>query len=228
MVHKYKWHIAAVAVFVCVLIIVHYLGLFNNITLTALQQRADQLHNFVQQHSMLSIILFCVLFISAMLLFLPITVVLTIAAGFLFGVGVGTLLVLFSATLGGSIIFLLVRHVIGRHVQKRYVASLQTFNADIKKYGSSYLLVLQLLPVTPTFVINLFAGVSPISLWTYVWTTCIGIAPGTLVYAFAGNHLHLIRSVNDIMSWPAIIILCLLAVLALIPMLIQRYVLQQT
>ena len=226
MVRNYTWHIAGIVFFLFVFFIAYYLGLFEAVTLTTLQQNASALYFFVQRYFVFSVFIFCALFTTATFLFLPITVLLTLAAGFLFGVSIGTLLVLLSATCGGAIMLLVVRYAIGNRVQEKYADALQMFNDDIKKYGSSYLLMLQLLPITPTFAINLFAGVIPISLWTYMWTTAVGILPGTLIYAIAGRQLHVIKSLNDLMSWPAIIILCLLALLALLPMIVRRYVMK--
>ena len=61
------------------------------------------------------------------------------------------------------------------------------FNKEIADYGGFYLLILQFLPFTPTFIINIVAGLSSISAWTFVWTTAVGMAPGTVIYSLAGH-----------------------------------------
>jgi uncharacterized membrane protein YdjX (TVP38/TMEM64 family) len=86
--------------------------------------------------------------------------------------------------------------------------------------------MLQLLPATPTFLINTLAGLTSISLWTFVWTTFVGIIPGSLLYTYAGQKLYTITSLWDIFSVPVILIFVLLALSALIPVI--RYYMHST
>jgi len=58
----------------------------------------------------------------------------------------------------------------------------------MKKHGGHlYLLTLRLMPVFPFFLINILTGLINIPLRTFIWTTSLGIIPGSLVYAFAGS-----------------------------------------
>ncbi|NRB21802.1 TVP38/TMEM64 family protein [Candidatus Dependentiae bacterium] len=192
-------------------------------SLSAVQRQADYLYQLVQNKYVLSIILFCLIFIAATVCFIPVTVLLSVVAGFLFGVMPGTLLAVFSATAGSCIIFLIMRNTVGKKIQKKYATKLTMFNRDLEKYGAYYLLALQLLPVTPTFIINLGAGLSSISLRTFFWTTALGLLPGTLVYSFAGQKLHSINSLNDLLSAPILLALVGLAVLVLLMRVVKSF-----
>ena len=66
--------------------------------------------------------------------------------------------------------------------------------------GASYLLTLRLIPVFPFFLINFLAGLTKVPLRTFLWTTSLGIIPGTVVFAFAGQQLGSINSPADILS----------------------------
>ena len=81
---------------------------------------------------------------------------------------------------------------------------------------------MQILPATPTFLINALGGLTTVSLWTFIWTTSIGILPGSLVYTFAGQQLGKIESVKEILSWHLILVLILLSVLAILPAVIGK------
>ncbi len=61
------------------------------------------------------------------------------------------------------------------------------------------------------------AGLSTISLSTFVWTTAIGIIPGSFVYSYAGSQLSSIQSTEDIVSPSILLALVMLGLLALVP-----------
>lgn len=213
-----------IAVTILIVFLMYYFGLFDRINLELLQEKAHILEEYVSHHWWWALLVFCGFFSLVTVLSIPITVLLTVASGYLFGITVGTCASVIGATIGGSIVFLLVRYFIGSWVQHRYSARLRTFNDEIKHYGAYYLLMLQLLPITPVFIINLFAGLSPLSLGTYIWATALGLLPGTLIYTVAGQKLHTINSIKDILSWQAMGVLLLLAACALTPMVIKRLI----
>lgn len=214
---RYNKQLIFAGIILSVFLVVYYCAIHQYITRDQLIKHAHYLHAIVAQYYIPAVIFYCLFFIAATVLYLPITILLTIAGGFLFGIGYGLLYATLSATLGSTIVFLLVRYLIGNFVQKRYKNQLATFNEALERHGYNYLLMLQLLPATPTFLINTLAGLTSISLWTFVWTTFVGIIPGSLLYTYAGRKLYTITSLWDIFSVPIILIFILLALSALIP-----------
>ena len=164
------------------------------------------------------LILFFLFFVVAPILFIPVTILLTILAGFLFGGLKGGFFATIAATLGGTMTFLVVRHVIGSWVYEQYEGRLEQFNREFKRHGARYLLMLQLSPVTPTVVINMFIGLMQISLWTYIWTTFVGIFPGSVIYAVAGQKLLQISSIEDVMPPIIFITLLIFSILGFMPL----------
>ncbi len=61
------------------------------------------------------------------------------------------------------------------------------------------------------------SGLSTIALTTFVWTTAIGIIPGSFVYAYAGSQLSSIQTTEDIVSPSILLALVMLGILSLIP-----------
>jgi len=147
---------------------------------------------------------------------------LNLLGGFLFGALVAALYVNIGTTIGSTLSFLTFRYFLGAYVQERYKDKLVDLNAHIKKNGARYLLILQIFPVTPSFLINTLSGLTKIRLWTFVWTTSVGILPGSLVYTFAGRQLGIIESTKDILSWPMVVALILLACMAFLPLIIKK------
>lgn len=201
------------------ILIVHFMGLRDYITLAQLKRYGTLLQELVGQYYWRAVLSYFLIFIGSTITGLPVTVVLTVAAGFLFGIFYGTLYVIISATSGAALMFVMVRYLIGEWVQMRYARKLHDFNQEIEQHGARYLLALQVLPITPTFLINLFAGISSLSLWTFIWATAVGIMPGTLVYTWAGKQLQTIESLQDVVSLSIIFILLMLVLLVLAPIL---------
>lgn len=131
---------------------------------------------------------------------LPGAAIMTIAAGALFGLWLGMLLVSFASAIGATLAFLLARFLFHDTVQERFGDRLKAINEGIKRDGAFYLFTLRLVPVFPFFIINLVMALTPIRTWTYYWISQVGMLPGTLVYVNAGTQLASIESTSDILS----------------------------
>ena len=153
---------------------------------------------------------------------IPAVAPLTVLGGFLFNALPGLLYALIGATLGSIIYFLFIRYVVSNLVRQRYRARLDKFNEQIKAYGYSYLLTMQLLTVIPFFVINTLAGLADVPLFTFIWTTVLGSLPLLFIYSLAGRQLGEIEAVRDILKPHMVALLIILALLALLPMVIKR------
>lgn len=193
------------------------------ISINELKLYHTQLQNFVRDQYLFAVLVYIIFFALITMFFIPITVILTIASGFLFGALLGAAYTIIAATLGGVLTFLMVRYSLGAWVQQRYAHELVQFNKLVQEGGANYLLSLQFLPMTPSFFINIFAGMTKIGLWTFIWTTAVGIFPGTVLYTFAGKQLVGIEQVSDIFSFNMMLIFIFLALLAILPIAVKRY-----
>ncbi len=123
---------------------------------------------------------------------LPGALALTLTGGFLFGLAAGGPMILISATVGATLIFLAARSSVGASLEARLKGSqgfVSRLRRGIAQNEVSYLLLMRLVPVVPFFVANLAPAFLGVSLRTYVWTTFFGIMPGTLVYTWVGSGL---------------------------------------
>lgn len=209
--------------FLGLIVALRYSGLGNYITLEMVQEKRVQLEQFVSMHYFWAVLLYISFYIIAAALALPIASLGTVVSGFLFGVIPGVIYTNIGATIGASIFFLLVRYAFGNSLQARYQKQLGWFNHQMSKYGISYLIAVRFLAVIPFFVANLLIGLTKVPLKTFVWTTSLGIIPGSFVYAFAGRQLATIASLRDIFSLNILLAFALLAAIALLPIIVQRY-----
>jgi uncharacterized membrane protein YdjX (TVP38/TMEM64 family) len=160
--------------------------LLNIQTLNA--YRADLLA-FVAAHRAVALAAFILVYTAGVALSIPAWGLLTVLGGFLFGPWIGTAAVVFSATVGGTIVFLAARYAFGDLLRARAEPLLRAFGADSNADAFSFILALQLMPVFPFFLINLGAAFLPVTTRTFLAATVLGLIPGTLVYATLGAGL---------------------------------------
>ena len=209
--------------FIALIVALRFSGIGKQLTLAAFQEKRLQLMLIVNAHYVWSALAYIGLYVAIVVLALPLAALTTIAGGFLFGVLPGTLLANIGATIGATIFFLLVRHSFGNTLQEVYKEKLHWLNQEMEKYGVIYLIAIHFIAVIPFFIVNLLIGMTRVPLRTFIWTTAVGITPGTLVYAFAGQQLATINSLCDIFSMPLLLAFALLAALALVPILAKKY-----
>ncbi len=198
-------------------------GVFSSyINLDYIRAHQQLIAKYIAMHYAQSVCIYMFFYIMVVFLMIPLTMLLNIAAGYFFGVFFGTLYSVLSAVVGSLGSVIAIRLVIKKSLQKKYSAKLASFNDNFKKNGARYLLSLQLLPITPFPVISVCTALSGISLWTFVWTAMIGIAPATFLYALAGSQLMVLESGDRILSWNMIGLLTVLSILTLLPLIIHH------
>jgi uncharacterized membrane protein YdjX (TVP38/TMEM64 family) len=199
-----------------------FIGIGSQLTLENLQANAARLRDFSDGHFIISVIAFILIYIIVTGFSLPGALILTLAGGFLYRTLLAAVFVNIGATAGATLAFVFARYIAGTWIQQKYADKLSGFNAELEKNGPGYLLTMRLIPVFPFFLINLFAGLTRIPLRTFVWTTSLGILPGSLVYAYAGQQLGNIHNVKDIFTTRILIAFLLLAGLAILPIIIRK------
>lgn len=184
--------------------------------LTAVKKRQSELSQYANQHSVIAVIGFASLYAFLTTVSFPAAGVLSLLAGSIFGLWVGTALVLVSATLGSMGAFLLCRFLLGDWVRSQYGDRIAAIDRGFEMHGPYYLFWMRLSPVIPFFLINLGMGLTQISLWTFAWISLVGMAPGTWLYVNAGVRLAEIENASDLMSVPVVLSLIALGAVPLI------------
>jgi len=163
---------------------------------------------------------FFAVYVVATALSLPGAVILTLAAGALFGLTVGTVIVSFASSIGATLAFLASRYVLRDAIQRRFGDRLKAMNEGMAKDGMLYLFTLRLVPIFPFFLVNLLMGLTPVGTLSYYWVSQLGMLAGTLVYVNAGTQLAQITSLSGIVS-PGLLIS--FALLGVFPMLAKKF-----
>lgn len=146
----------------------------------------------VQQHIMRwgawSAIWYPVLYACCNVLLLP-GGVLSVGAGFFFGLWWGFLIALVG-NVGGAAISFFISRSLGRQWLKRKLLRNQTLVAlepAIEKEGWKIILLSQLHPLFPTSLLNYLYGLTQIRFRTCMLWVAIGQAPGLFLYSYLGT-----------------------------------------
>lgn len=165
---------------------------------------------------LVAIAVFAAIYIAVTALSLPGAAVMTLAAGAIFGLLWGTLIVSFASTIGATLAFLIARFLLRDWVTSRFGDKLKAINAGVAKDGTFYLFTLRLVPLFPFFIINLVMALTPLRTWTFYWVSQVGMLAGTIVYVNAGTQLAQIESMSGILSPGLLASFALLGVFPLI------------
>jgi len=133
------------------------------------------------------ILIFVGVYVAAAVLFLPGSV-LTLGAGFAFGVVKGFLAVSVGSTLGAAASFLIARHFAREAVSRKFGANANFSAVDraVGREGAKIVFLLRLSPVFPFNVLNYLLGLTSVHFWPYVLASWAGMLPGTLLYVYLG------------------------------------------
>jgi uncharacterized membrane protein YdjX (TVP38/TMEM64 family) len=126
-------------------------------------------------------------YVVATVAFVP-GVLLTLAAGALFGLVRGTLYVMLAATLGACAAFAVGRHLARDWVARRLAANprFRAIDRAVERNGLKVVFLLRLSPAFPFNALNYALGLTAVGFRDYA-LGCAGMLPGTLLYVYYGK-----------------------------------------
>lgn len=157
----------------------HYFGL---------DEEARKLLSWLESKGPIAMVAFVMIMVAVVLLLLP-GVFFTIAAGFVYGVLPGTLLVVTGTTIGASIAFLVARHFAGPRAAAYILKNprIHLLDREISLSGWQVVMLTRMIPFFPFKLSNYFFGLTSISFRDYFIGTLIGIIPLSLHSVFLGS-----------------------------------------
>jgi uncharacterized membrane protein YdjX (TVP38/TMEM64 family) len=133
-------------------------------------------------------VIFVLLYIAATVLFLP-GLILTLGAGFVFGVVKGSITVSIAATLGATAAFLVGRYLARDWVSKKIEGNtkFKAIDEAVGREGWKIVGLTRLSPAFPFNLLNYAFGLTRVSLRDYFFASWIGMMPGTVMYVYFGS-----------------------------------------
>ncbi len=135
----------------------------------------------------LAAIVFIAIYMVATVLFFPASI-LTLGAGVVFGVVLGSLYVFIAASIGASLAFLVGRYVARGWVEKQIQGNprFKAIDQAVAEEGIKIVLLTRLSPIFPFNLLNYAYGLTKVSFKDYVLGT-LGILPGTIMFVYVGS-----------------------------------------
>jgi len=136
------------------------------------------------------VLLFMVVFSIGVILFLPASVM-SLGAGFAYGIVLGSVLVTIAGTIGAIVAFLLSRYIARDWVTKIIARDkrFQRVDKAIETNGFKFVLLTRLSPIVPYVLQNYTYGLTAVSLKDYCKASILGMLPGTFLYVYLGSMI---------------------------------------
>ena len=230
---------------IIVLAAVGFYTIGGEISFDALVRHRTAIDAFVTEHRVLAVLAYLGIYVVTVALSLPGAAFLTVAGGFLFGVGIGAFAAVLGATIGATLIFLAARTALGEPLLRWAGPRANKLASEFREEAFRYLLFLRLVPVFPFFIVNLVPAFAGVRLGPFVAATALGIIPAAIAFAFAGTGLDSVITAQvdtyhqclrsgaidcrmtfdptDILTPQMISALVVLGLLVLIPVVVKRW-----
>jgi uncharacterized membrane protein YdjX (TVP38/TMEM64 family) len=148
------------------------------------------LRGFVDGGFTRALVVAYLVYVGAVVVSVPATLILTMICGFLFGIVPGALTAVSAATSGAAIVFAIGRGP-GADLLKRMGGTrLAALAAGFRRDAFGYIAVLRLLPLFPFWVTNLAPAAFGVKMRVFVLATFLGLLPGAFVYATTGAGIE--------------------------------------
>jgi uncharacterized membrane protein YdjX (TVP38/TMEM64 family) len=164
------------------------IALFVAMKFLPVQHWLRDFNNWVGQMGVAGILIFIGVYAVATVLLAP-GAILTIGAGFAFGLWKGFAAVSAGATLGASLAFLVARFIARDKIEAiaQRNDKFREIDKAIGQQGPKLIFLLRLSPVIPFNLSNYFYGLTSVKFWPYVLASWIGMMPGTFLYVYIGT-----------------------------------------
>jgi len=172
-------------------------GLHRSLSFETFLLYQDRLQDLVASHPWAMLGLFCLIYVAAVVLSLPVSAFLSTIGGYLFGWALGGIAAAMAATLGATGLFLIARTTLGRPLLERAGPRIQGLAAGFRRQSFPYLLSLRLIPIVPFWLTNLAAAFFGMGARPFVLATQMGMLPISFAFAFAGSGLDEIISRHE-------------------------------
>ena len=212
--NKTKITLFTVIILLVALFFVFDLGQYFN--LEYLKEKQAAMDAYYEREPVTTTVSYFLLYVIITGLSLPGAAILTLAAGAIFGVLWGTIVVSFASTIGATLAFLFSRYLFREAIQGRFADKLTAINRGMDEEGAFYLFTLRLVPIFPFFIINLVMGLTTIRVLTFFLVSQVGMLAGTIVYVNAGTQIAKIEQLKDILSLELILSFALLGIFPLL------------
>lgn len=114
-----------------------------------------------------------------------------LVAGINLGALMGAVVATLAVTLGCWVTFTVSRYLFSERVRAKHPDQINSLSAFINEKTFLKVIVIRLLPIGSNFLTNIVAGVSKVSMKTYVSASFVGFIPQMVIFSLAGSGIRL-------------------------------------
>jgi uncharacterized membrane protein YdjX (TVP38/TMEM64 family) len=177
-----------ISIIVILIMIAYFVGFTSYLTWHNFEHVHQVAMDYVEKHPYSSPLIFMGIYITYASLALPGILLLTILGGLIFKLPLSTLYVVFSATIGGSILFLSTRRASENFLSDK-AEILRKMEKGFQQNAAGYMLFLRIVPLFPYWVVNVASALFGIRFTTFIWTTFVGIIPCAFLLTQMGKSI---------------------------------------
>ncbi|MDP4021502.1 VTT domain-containing protein [Methylobacterium sp. NEAU 140] len=178
------------AVLVCVSVAALVSGAAHLLSLDRLLASRIWLRGFVEADYARALVAAYLVYVGAVVVSVPATLVLTMLCGFLFGIVPGALTAVAAATTGAAIVFAIGRGPGADLLRRAGGTRIEALAAGFRRDAFGYIATLRLLPLFPFWMTNLAPAACGVRMRVFVAATLLGLLPGAFVYAATGAGIE--------------------------------------
>jgi uncharacterized membrane protein YdjX (TVP38/TMEM64 family) len=164
-------------------------GAYKYFSFTFIRGNILTLNQFVAQHLILSSVILVALYTICTSIPTPLPGILTMLSGYFFGVSLAICYCCVGEAIGGWVLFKAIQTSFGQRLFKSSSPKLITIKDNIKNHATIYLCFFRFSCVTPSWLINLVAGLSLISNARFLTITFLATIPSAFIYSTLGKNL---------------------------------------
>ncbi|MFD0934472.1 TVP38/TMEM64 family protein [Methylobacterium trifolii] len=165
-------------------------GVSHLLSLDRLLASRAWLRDFVDADRPRALVLAYLIYVGAVVVSVPASLILTMVCGFLFGIVTGALVAVCAATTGAAIVFAIGRGPAADLLRRVAGPRLSALAEGFRRDAFGYIAFLRLLPLFPFWMTNLGPAAFGVPLRTFVTATALGLLPGAFVYAATGAGIE--------------------------------------
>jgi len=168
-------------------------------------------------------VLYGLAYVVGALLFVP-GLVLTLAAGYAFGLGWGIVIVSLASTTAAGLAFLIARYLARARVEKlaRRNSRFAALDKAVGRSGWKVVGLLRLSPLIPFSLSNYLYGLTAVRFLPYVVASWVGMLPATVLYVYLGAAGRSIGEEGERSPWEWVLLGAGLLATAAVTVLLTR------
>lgn len=224
---RYLRYFIPFAAIICLMLILYFTDLHQYVSLEAIKEKQNIIVPYAKSHPILFPILFFLVYVLSVVLVIPDSTVLSVFGGFIFPTPFATFLIVTAETLGALLFFLALRLVFKGMLSKHMRFIPLKMQLSFQAHAANFLLFLRLSHILPFWLVTGCAAYFFTPLWTFVWTTFVGVIPLSYLLAQVGHNLSKLLASDEPLTLTSLFspsirfALLALGILALAPLIYQ-------